>query len=220
MRTVGRRSIASVINFIVSLFAFGAWFGAIFGLVMLLVVPFVSLPITVTVPVSFTMETPDQILAGRTGWGFEFRETRRPPAPRARALQRIEGSLRVPVASRWVIAANGLGLVAVALLFAITLGKLRAVLRTLIVDRAPFVPANAARFRFNGLAIIAGELARMTVVWIENLYARSTVAIPGVVFDMLPQPAIWTIVHGLFVLVIAEVFRAGTALDEDQSLTI
>lgn len=30
----------------------------------------------------------------------------------------------------------------------------------------------------------------------------------------------FTIIHGLIILVIAEVFRAGTRLDEDQSLTI
>ena len=108
MRTVGRRSIASVINFVVSLFAFGAWFGAIFGIVMLLVIPFIRLPIVVTAPVSFTMSLPDEILGSRAGWGFEFREGRRPPAPRPARVDRIDGSMRVPSSSRWFVFANGL----------------------------------------------------------------------------------------------------------------
>jgi hypothetical protein len=220
MRTVGRRSIASVINFFVSMFAFAAWFGAIFGVVMLLVIPFVTLPIVVTAPVSFTMNLPDEILGSRGGWGFEFREARRPPAPRPARLERIDGSMRVPSVSRWFIAANGVALIAVALLVAITLGKLRAVLRTLIVDRQPFVAANAARIRFIGLAVILGELARTVVIWGENIYARAHLAIHGVMFDVLPQPNLAAILLGLLILVIAEVFRAGTALDEEQSLTI
>ena len=220
MRTTGRRSIASVINFVVSVFAFGAWFGALFGIVMLCVVPFVGLPITVTAPASFTLDTPDQVLGGRAGWGFEFRETRRPPAPRPARIQRIDGSIRIPSSSRWYIFFNGLGLIAVAVAIAVTLGKLRAVLRTLIVDQQPFVAANAARIRFIGLAVMAQEIARTVIVWAENLYARTHLAIPGVTFDFLPQINVWTIVIGALILVIAEVFRAGTQLDQDQSLTI
>src|SRR5436853_5661405 len=144
MNRIGRRSIASVINVFVSVIAFGAWFGAAFGAVMLLVIPFVSLPITVTAPVSYTLDTPDEILGGRVGWGFEFRETGRPPARRTDQLTRVEGSMRVPVTNRWFIAVNGLALVGVALFVAISLGKLRSVLRTLIVDGQPFVAENAA----------------------------------------------------------------------------
>jgi hypothetical protein len=220
MRTIGRWSIASVINFVVSLFSFAAMFGALFGICILLAVPFVRLPIVVTAPVSFTLDTPDQILGGRTGWNFEFREGRRPPAPRPARLQRIDGSMRVPSTSRWFIAANGIGLISLLVLVAATLNKLRAVLRTLIVDKQPFVAANAARIRWIGLAVIVGDIAWTTVVYAENLYARTHVPIPGVTFDALPQISVWTIILGLLILVIAEVFRAGTRLDEEQSLTI
>lgn len=220
MRTVGRRSIASVISFVVSLFSFGAWFGAVFGIVMLLVIPFVRLPIIVTAPVSFTMHLPEEINGGRTGWGFEFREARRGPAPKPARLERIDGSMRLPSNSRWFIFFNGLGLIGVALLIAVTLGKLREVLRTLIVDGKPFVAANAVRIRFIGFAIIGAEIARTVIIWMENIYARAHLTIPGVTFDVLPQPSIWIIMFGALVLVIAEVFRAGTQLDEDQSLTI
>ena len=42
----------------------------------------------------------------------------------------------------------------------------------------------------------------------------------GLRFDARPDLNILTIVHGLIILAIAEVFRTGTRLDEDQSLTI
>ena len=42
----------------------------------------------------------------------------------------------------------------------------------------------------------------------------------GLRFDARPDLNVFTIVHGLIILAIAEVFRTGTRLDEDQSLTI
>ena len=84
MRTIGRWSIASVINFFISLTSFGAACGVLFAVCFMLAVPCVRLPITVTVPVSFTVDTPDQVLGGRTSFAFEFRETPSRP-PRARA---------------------------------------------------------------------------------------------------------------------------------------
>jgi hypothetical protein len=166
------------------------------------------------------METPGQILGGRSGYGFEFRETRPSPPPRTGRINRIDGSLRFPASNRWFIAANGIALIAIMVFIAAVLGKVRAVLRTLIYDKQPFIAANAARIRWIGLAVIVGELARTAAIYAENVYARAYVVVPGVTFDLLPQPSVWTIVHGLMILVIAEVFRVGTQLDEDQSLTI
>ena len=109
---------------------------------------------------------------------------------------------------------------AILIFIVAVMGKLRAVLRTLILDKQPFVPANAARIRWIGLAVIVGELARTAVIYAENVYARAYYAIPGVTFDVVPLPTFWPIILGLLILVIAEVFRAGTRLDEEQSLTI
>jgi hypothetical protein len=220
MRTIGRASIASIINFFVTGAGIFAAFAAFISLCVLFAVPWVRLPIIVAAPVSFTMETPDQTLGGRANWGFEFREARRRPAPRTPGIDRIEGSVRIPSSSRWFIAANGLALIGVLMLVAAVLVALRDVLRTLTREKKPFVPANARRLRFIGWAVVAGELARTSVVYAENTYARAHLAIPGVTFDAWPQPHGWTILFGLLILVIAEVFRAGTELDEDQSLTI
>src|SRR5512138_1906612 len=196
MRTIGRWSIASIINLAVSATGFAAALGALVAICVMLAVPFVRLPITVTVPVSFTLDTPDQILGGRPGFAFEAGETRRAPAPRSRSIERIDGSLRVPSSSRWFIAANGAALIAILAYVFVVLGKLRGVLRTLIVDGQPFVAANAARIRFIGLAVIAGEFARTVVVYAENVYARTHLAIPGVTFDVLPRLSVSTVVLG------------------------
>jgi hypothetical protein len=99
------------------------------------------------------------------------------------------------------------------------LTQLRAVFRTLR-DGRPFVPANATRIRWIAYAVILGELGRSIVLFVGNEYARSHFAADGLSFDRWPSIDGFAIVHGLIILVIAEVFRAGTRLDEDQSLTI
>jgi Protein of unknown function (DUF2975) len=97
--------------------------------------------------------------------------------------------------------------------------QLRAVLRTLIHGN-PFVAENATRIRRVAFAVIIGEFARALIVFAENHYAMTNVAIAGLQFDTWPHMSFRTIIYGLIILVIAEVFRAGTRLDEEQSLTI
>jgi hypothetical protein len=69
-------------------------------------------------------------------------------------------------------------------------------------------------------AVIVGELARAAIVFAENYYAMTHVTVPGLQFDAWPSLDLMSIGYGLIILVIAEVFRAGTRLDEEQSLTI
>ena len=134
-------------------------------------------------------------------------------------LENARGSLKFsppPGASWFAPALTGLALMLAAVLFVV--GQLRAVIRTLR-DGRPFVPANATRIRWIGFAVIAGELARAAIIYSTNSYAMTY-------FRQRPavrRPAdlnVVTIVHGLIILAIAEVFRTGTRLDEDQSLTI
>jgi hypothetical protein len=99
------------------------------------------------------------------------------------------------------------------------LGQLRAVFRTLR-DGQPFVPANATRIRRVAIGVIAGELAPASIVFFENYYAMTHFAADGLRFNAQPDLNLFAIVDGLIILVIAEVFRAGTRLAEDQSLTV
>ncbi|HUP40196.1 MAG TPA: DUF2975 domain-containing protein [Vicinamibacterales bacterium] len=99
------------------------------------------------------------------------------------------------------------------------LSQLKAVFRTLR-DGQPFVAANAIRIRSVALIVIFGELARTALMFAANLYATTHFSASGLQFDAQPDLNFLAIIHGLIILVIAEVFRTGTQLDEDQSLTI
>ena len=112
-----------------------------------------------------------------------------------------------------------LGLVVMFALALFVVGQLRAVFRTLR-DGRPFVPANATRIRWIAIAVIAGELGRAVVMYSSNSYVMTHFSANGLRFDARPDLNVFTIIYGLIILAIAEVFRAGTRLDEDQSLTI
>ena len=84
----------------------------------------------------------------------------------------------------------------------------------------PFVAANATRIRRIGFVIIASELAWSAIVFFESYYAMTHFSADGLRFDASPDINVLAILSGLIILVIAEVFRAGTRLDEEQSLTV
>jgi len=134
-------------------------------------------------------------------------------------LRDLQGTLRFP--PRWgaffvanlVLAICWLGLALWVL------GLLRSLIGALRAGR-PFVAANASRVRSIGWAVIIGEIIRVSVVYFENRYAMTHFAAPGLQFMARPDLSGFAIVHGLIILALAEVFRAGTRLDEDQSLTV
>jgi len=57
-------------------------------------------------------------------------------------------------------------------------------------------------------------------VYLENSYAATHFTAEGLRFTARPDLSLAAVIEGLIILVIAEVFRAGTRLDEDQSLTV
>jgi hypothetical protein len=137
----------------------------------------------------------------------------------AAEIQHVRGSMSFPPPSRASVA-GPMALVALMLAFILwALSQLIAVFRSLR-DRQPFVPGNAIRIRRIGYAVIAGELLRSLLVFSSNSYAMTHFSADGLRFDARPDVNLVAIVHGLIILAIAEVFRAGTRLNEDQSLTI
>jgi hypothetical protein len=137
----------------------------------------------------------------------------------AAEIRHVRGSMSFPPPSRASFI-GPLALVVIMLALVLwVLGQLSAVCRTLR-DRRPFVPDNAIRIRRIGYAVILGELARAALVFSANSYAMTNFTANGLRFDARPDVNAFAIVHGLIILAIAEVFRAGTRLDEDQSLTI
>ena len=221
MRAIGRWSVASFISVILGFSSFVVALGLLVAVVLTIVVSIISPPvITVTVPVSFSLDTSAPIRTGRTGFGFEIID-RKEQAKRDRKgrIDRVSGSLEIPNATKPIIAVNAMILIFTLAFTLFVLGELRAVLWTL-VHANPFVPENATRIRRVALAVIVGELARAAIVYAENYYAMTHIAIAGLQFDAWPRVRFTTIGYGLIILVIAEVFRAGTRLDEEQSLTI
>jgi hypothetical protein len=195
--------------------------------------PFVGLPnMRLTIPVSFSVDpslirmTPAPAIAqGESGeyvrvgsGGFALEVGKERNSGRVPQLH-VRGSLRFPTQSRRLVGGAAVLLAAMLVLVFWTLGQLRAVFRSLR-DGHPFVPANAARIRRIAFAVILGETARAAAVFLTNLYASTHFVAQGLRFDGLPDFNVMAVLYGLIILAIAEVFRAGTRLDEDQSLTV
>ena len=134
-------------------------------------------------------------------------------------LSRLGGSLKFPARKGPLFTAN-LAILAGSLALVLwVLGQLRGLFRTLR-DGRPFAPSNATRVRRIAWAVIVGELARSAVMFFENSYAMTHFSAPGVNFDARLHVNVFALINGLIILVIAEVFREGTRLEEDRSLTI
>jgi Protein of unknown function (DUF2975) len=134
-------------------------------------------------------------------------------------LRDLRGSLRFPIQRGPLFILNGLLLIlAVGVVLWLTT-ELQRVLRT-VRDGKPFAPSNATRVRRIAWVVIAGEFVRATIVYLENSYAATHFTAEGLRFTARPDLSVLAIVEGLIILVIAEVFRVGTRLDEDQSLTV
>ena len=134
-------------------------------------------------------------------------------------IRNVRGSLRFSPRRGLFLAANIALAIAMMILALWMLSQLRAVFLTLR-DGQPFVAANAVRLRRIAWIVIAGELARATVMFVENYYAMTHFSADGLRFDARPDVNVLAIIQGLIILVISEVFREGTRLDEEQSLTV
>jgi Protein of unknown function (DUF2975) len=218
MRAIGRGSIVSFLTILLN----AAWLLAALGLVLsaglLVISPFDKGPVevsagwlgagsTMTIPVAFRVDHQAHRITAPS-LGLEDAQ-----------IEDARGLLRFPARRSAFLVAN---LIFLIVMFAIGLwviGQLRAVFRTLR-DGHPFVRANARRIRAIGYAVIIGEIARSAIVFYENYYAMTHFAADGLRFEARPELNVLAIVGGLIILVIAEVFGAGSRLDEEQALTV
>lgn len=129
------------------------------------------------------------------------------------------GSLRFPASKGWFLYANAAFLI-VLFLFAIWgLEQLHRVIGTMRKGQ-PFVPANARRLRRVAAAVIGGELVQAALVFFNQFYVKTHFTATGLLFDASFNVDFFAIVLAFIIFAIAEVFAAGTRLDEDQALTI
>jgi hypothetical protein len=134
-------------------------------------------------------------------------------------IEGLRGSLSFPVRRGGFFLLNALVLMSAIGLALWVVTELRAVLRT-VRDGHPFVAANAGRVRRIAYAVIVGEFARAAIVYFENSYAMTHFSAEGLRFAARADFSVAAIIEGLIILVIAQVFRTGTRLDEEQSLTV
>ena len=132
-------------------------------------------------------------------------------------IEHASGLLRLATPDRPWIAI--LGAAAVMALVLWMLAELRALCRS-VRDGEPFAPRNAIRIRRLALALVLAELSRAAIVFGAHAYVAAHFASDHVRFTASPHLDPFALVSALILLVLAEVFRTGTQLDEDQSLTV
>lgn len=208
MKLTGRASVASFLTVLLNVASYGLAVVIVITSALTVISLFVHIRgAEIDLPVSFHVDGRAlQVNAASLGIEAQIRDARgslefRPP----------RGALVVPAVLLGVTVMLGIVLWG--------LGQLKDVFRTLR-DGQPFVAANATRIRSVALSVIFGELTRTALMFAANAYAVTHFSASGLQFDAEPDLNIFAIIHGLIILVIAEVFRAGTQLDEDQSLTI
>jgi hypothetical protein len=67
---------------------------------------------------------------------------------------------------------------------------------------------------------VLGEVSRAAIVYTAQAYVGAHFAADHLRFTASPHLDVQAIVSALILLVLAEVFRTGTRLAEDQSLTV
>jgi len=207
---MGKRSVSSIVATLLAI----CWYVAIvlvaLGACLLVVSPFVDPPrieVGLSLPASFSLEA----------------RTSRASAPSLGVddgqIEGVTGSVRFSPRSRIVVAWSAFALIVWMSFVLWVLAQLRGLFRALR-EGTPFVPANATRLRRIGWAVIVGELVRSAFVLYANYYVMTRFSAEGLQFSAWPHVGISDIVSGLIILVIAEVFAAGTRLNEEQSLTV
>ncbi|HOJ58202.1 MAG TPA: DUF2975 domain-containing protein [Bacillota bacterium] len=97
--------------------------------------------------------------------------------------------------------------------------NLRRVFATLVAGN-PFARENVSSIRRIGGAVITGAVVRSLVQTAFGLFFAQNVAIPGVDFTAKLTLDFVTLFLGFVILVLAEIFRMGSELKEEQDLTV
>lgn len=101
----------------------------------------------------------------------------------------------------------------------VVIHQLRATFRT-IESGDPFAGKAALRIRMIGLVILVMEAAQWVLLLCQQWYLNSQFSTVGLSFRTLVRPNLELVFLGLAVLVIAEVFRTGKSLRDEQALTV
>jgi len=208
MKALGERSIASFIRFVLD----AAWWLAVVGLAFLAGLLVFSFGVNVEGG-NLTMNLPVALDLNPPVHGSS------PSLQTDARIEKLRGNLRFPVRNGTFFSASMFLIVLLFGCFLWGLNQLRRVFRSLSRGLV-FIPENTRRIRWLGLTIIFGELARAALVYFWSYYTSLHFTANGLRFVASIDFSGTTIIAGLSILVIAEVFREGTRLHEEQSLTI
>jgi len=209
MKGIGKSSISSVLKVILDV----AWYLSIAGISIAVILAAISLqsrgnlrghlniPVIVDVdPGVYSISAPDYGITSAT-------------------LQDLSGDLhfRSPGGRMLLFfaayIAAGFGILMVVLY------QLRNIMATLAAG-SPFVAANAGRIRFIGWTVIAGHLLQGFIEFIGQVVVKASFQATGITFGWTYHMSVQTLFWGFVILALAEVFRLGVELREDQSLTV
>lgn len=134
-------------------------------------------------------------------------------------IEHVRADLRFPVPSRRFFSVSLAIMLAQMALGLWVLTQLRDIFRA-VCDGEPFANANSARIQRVGLGVILAEFVQAGAVFFWSYSSTALFPSDGARFAPMVDVSVATIVCGLILLVIAEVFREGSRLREEQSLTI
>ncbi len=207
MKTMGRKSVSSIVKVALDV----AWYLTIVLGVLL----------TLDVLVGLGGRSP-----GRVDLMIQFEPDPAAYSIESEALDVENAIIRQASGKLLFRSTNGSLLVAYLSLVIVWLGaalliihQLRSVFRTLVAGQ-PFVRANATSIRVIGIVVIAMEIARFLLLVAQSAFLRGSFTFEGLTLTAFPRPNLGVIFVGLVILVIAEVFRQGSELREEQELTV
>ena len=209
MRAIGRYSVSSFLSVVLTIASVGV--GIVLAILMFLLVvsPWADFGHDLRLGIPVTMAIDTQTLhVGAPSLGTATAK-----------LSKVTGNLEFTAPSRRALIAPMLSVVGLLLLASWALQQLRELFGSLRNGQV-FNPANVGRVQRVGWALILAEPVRAFMTYSASAFARSHFVGDGIRFVADFNLNLGTIFGGLAILVIAEVFRAGVRLDEDQSLTI
>ncbi len=200
MKALGERSIASFVRFVLD----AAWWLVVVSLALLTALLVFSFcanlegnNLTMNLPVALELNAPVH----------------------GSSASKLRGNLRFPVRNGAFFSGSIFLIVFLFGFLLWVLTQLRHIFRSLSRGLL-FIPENARRIRWVGFTVILGELVRAALVYFWSYYTSLHFTANGLRFVASTDFDGITIIGGFAILVIAEVFREGTRLHEDQSLTI
>jgi hypothetical protein len=167
----------------------------------------VDLPGTVSVPVLLSID-PSIYAIAAPDHGIAHAE-----------LENLSGELSFQSPGRGLLSVFAVYLAIAMTIVAFVVFQLRRIVAS-TAEGHPFVAANAARIRFIGWVVIVGQLVEGVAEYIGHRALARTFVTEGVSLRGNLDISLTTIFWGLVLLALAEVFRQGVAMREEQSLTV